>query len=131
MIINVDGTERMLISEYMHKYKTILVDYEKAFAVGTAKDSIVQWYRNARFARGLAYDGNYIYEINGSIGKDIIYVLDSKGVITKRYFKRSQIAKISSPAWRTRDIGYGNGIMAMVDGDEKVIYTLDMNGLTF
>ncbi len=124
--VELNGTRRMLISEYMHLYKTIVVDYEKAFAKGDASDAVVAWYRNAGFSRGLATDGKRLFEINGSLGDDLIYVIDPERALGGKYIRAGIDEKIAAPRWRTRDIAIRGDVIAMVDGRSDVIWATSL-----
>jgi len=124
VLAEINGTRRMLVAEYMSHYKTLVVDYEKAFKEGTAENAIVGWYRNMAFSRGLAYDGENIYEINGSLWPDIIYRIDPGPAIAERYLRNGIKLRIEAPRWHCRDIAINSGVLAMVDGESpRVFYT--------
>jgi hypothetical protein len=125
-MIKVDGNLRMLISEYMHHYKTLAVDHRKALEEGTAKGAIVAWYRNAGFSRGLACKGRMSLEMNSSLWKDLIYAVDTREAIKEEYLRSGILLKIASPKWRCRDLSISGNTIALVDGESHVLYTADL-----
>jgi len=121
-IVDYQGRRLMLVNEYMHRYKTILVDYKKAMAAGTAKPHIVRWYRNAGFSRGLASEGQAAVEMNSSLWNDIIYVIDIDKSLAKKHIKDGIITTIAAPRWRCRDLSIKGNTLALVDGRRPWIY---------
>ncbi len=125
-MLKVDGKLRMLISEYMHHYETLVVDYKKAFDEGTAEDAIVARYRNAGFSRGLACKGGLSLEMNSSLWKDLIYAVDTRKAIKDEYLRSGILLKIASPKWRCRDLSVSGHTIALVDGESHVLYTAEL-----
>lgn len=125
-LIKVQGKTRMLISDYMHHYKTLAVNYQKALEQGTAKEAIVGWYRNAGFSRGLACKGRLSLEMNSSLWRDLIYAVDTRKAIREEYLRTSILLKIASPKWRCRDLSIRGTTIALVDGESHVLYTAQL-----
>lgn len=115
-LIQYRGMKHMLISEYMNRYKTIVVDHEKAFAAGTAEPFMIRWYRNAGFSRGLATEGGLALELNSSLWRDLIYVIDLETALDQRSLRAGIITTIASPGWRCRDLSIHGRTIALVDG---------------
>lgn len=127
VLIEHQGARRMLVAEYMSLYKTILVDYEKAFRQGTAEDAMVGWYRNMGFSRGLASDGTRLYEINGSLWHDLIYVLDPETSLSEKYLRAGMIEKIGASRWHCRDIAVNGKTLALVDGKSPYLFLASLS----
>lgn len=126
-LVEIGGKRRMLISEYMHKYKTLVVDYEKAFTEGTAKKAILGWYRNAGFSRGLAAEGGRIFEVNSSIWRDLIYVVDIQSALNQKYIRSGLVLKIAAPDWHCRDIAIKGSTLALVDHENNRLFLADFS----
>jgi hypothetical protein len=121
----------MLISEYMNRYQTIVVDQKRAFAAGTAKGAIRRWYRNAGFSRGLTAWGGTAFEINSSLFQDVIYAVDLDRALAHKSLRAGIITTLAAPTWRCRDLGVRGDTLALVDGRRPLLYTTPLPaGLT-
>lgn len=118
-LVNLAGEQRMLISEYMNHYKTIMVDYEKAFAEGTAQKAVLGWYRNAGFSLGLAGEEARVLELNSSLGPDIIYDLNLTAVLGDKYLRTGIRKKIRAPCWHCAGITLRHGDLILADPQEQ------------
>jgi phosphatidylglycerophosphate synthase len=125
-LVERDGKKAMLVSEYMNLYKTILVDYEQAFERGTASGSIMGWYRNGGFSRGLAFDRPYALEMNSSFHRDLIYIINLNAALDDNYLRTGILAKIAAPRFHCRDLAVSGNILALVDGETPKLYLAEL-----
>lgn len=125
-LVEVEGQKRMLISEYMNNYKTIMVDHEAAFELGSAEPALLGWYRNGGFSRGLAADRGAVLEINSSLWKDLIYLIDLNDALDNHYLRTGIQVKIASPRWRCRDLALKGERIALVDGKRPFLYLAEL-----
>jgi hypothetical protein len=125
-LAKINGEDVMLIPEYMNLYKTLVVDHELAFELGTARGATRGWYRNLGFSRGIATGRKRVLEINSSLWRDIIYVTDPQRALAEKYLRRGLIIKIAAPRWRCRDLAVSGDTIALVDGKRPILYFADM-----
>ncbi len=122
VLVKRNGQSRMLVTEYMAHYKTLLIDHEKAFREGTAENAIAGWYRNMGFSRGIASDGRRIYELNSSLWKDIIYAADLETALAERYLSRAAVKEFEASRWHCRDIAVNGNTLVLVDPGSKDLF---------
>jgi len=121
-----EGETRMLVAEYMSLYRTVMVDHEKAFERGSAEDALIGWYRNMGFAHAMTTYGTRVFEMNSSLWKDLIYVIDPERALHHKYLRGGLIKKIAAPKWRCRGIAVKDGTLALVDGKTKAVFTISL-----
>jgi phosphatidylglycerophosphate synthase len=121
-LAKLDGQNVMLVSEYLHNYWTVAVDYPTAFKTGTADGHVVGWYRNSGLNHGLVASGNRIFELHGALGEDIIYELDLPRAFATKYIRDAMVRRISVTPWHARGLALGNGRLAVVDEDKDELY---------
>jgi phosphatidylglycerophosphate synthase len=122
-MIDYQGARRMLISEYMNRYQTIVVDPGRALAAGTARGAVLRWYRNAGFSRGLTASGPTVLEMNSSLWRDVIYAVDLDRALGRKYLRAGIISTLAAPRWRCRNLALREATLALVDGRRPLLYT--------
>ncbi len=126
VLAEVQGTRRMLVAEYMRHYKTLVVDYDKAFEEGSAEEAIVGWYRNMGFSRGLAADDTRVFEMNSSLWRDIIYVSRLDQALDNKYIRSGMETRIEPPCWHCRDMAIMKNTIAVLDPKKPRIFQAEL-----
>lgn len=121
-VAELDGKTVMLVSEYLHNYWTVAIDYPAAFKDGTAKRHTLGWYRNSGLNHGLVARENRVYELHGSFGEDIIYEVDLPAAFANKYIRDAMLRRIECTPWHARGLALGQDRLVVVDRDENELY---------
>lgn len=128
-LIELDGHRRLLVAEFMNDYKTLAIDYQRAFTAGSAEGAVVGWYRNSGFVHGLAAAEGRTYELHGSFGEDIVYEFQTRDAFAHHWIRSAIARRIACPPWKACGLALGPRRLAVVDKASNELYYADVPGL--
>lgn len=115
------GELLLAISDFMHTRRTYLVRHQQAAEAGDMKNAVVVSYENEGFSQGLAWDGEYLYESENKLGRDVVNKMDLALLLKTGKARAATVVQFNGPA---------NGIEDMaILGD--LLYTSDETTFQF
>ena len=98
------GRRLLAIADFMASGRTYLVPIERALHPEPVAAKAVHSYRNGFFVQGIAFDGTYLYETNGVLGRDMILRIDVERAIETGDYAAATLAAFVAPGDKVEDI---------------------------